>query len=120
MTEPMSEAQRRPKLSVVIPVYNEANMIEEILRRVAAVRIDKEIVVVDDCSTDGTRDVLRQIEIGEGPACSETPGGDAGLAGSNPRVFYQDRNQGKRRGLAARLCGSAQRNSADSGRRSRI
>ena len=85
MTEPINELKRRPKLSVVIPVYNEAKTIQEILRRVAAVKIDKEIVVVDDCSADGTRDVLRQLETG----------GDARLTGSNLRVFYQDRNQGK-------------------------
>ncbi|MGE5277917.1 MAG: glycosyltransferase family 2 protein [Acidobacteriota bacterium] len=48
------------KLSVLIPVYNEARTIDEILRLVAAVPIEKEIVVVDDGSTDGTRDVLRQ------------------------------------------------------------
>ncbi len=66
MTEPINEPKRRPKLSVVIPVYNEADTIQEILRRVAAVRIDKEIVVVDDFSTDGTRDVLRQLEMGGG------------------------------------------------------
>jgi glycosyltransferase involved in cell wall biosynthesis len=94
VTEPSNEPKRRPKLSVVIPVYNEAKTIQEILRRVAAVKIDKEIVVVDDCSADGTRDVLRQLETS----------GDAGLAGSNLRVFYQDRNQGKgaalRRGFA--------------------
>jgi glycosyltransferase involved in cell wall biosynthesis len=95
VTEPTNELKSRRKLSVVIPVYNEAKTIQEILRRVAAVKIDKEIVVVDDCSVDGTRDVLRQLE---------SDRGDAGLAGSNLRVFYQDRNQGKgaalRRGFA--------------------
>jgi glycosyltransferase involved in cell wall biosynthesis len=100
----MNEPMRRPKLSVVMPVYNEMETIHEILRRVAAVKIDKEIVIVDDFSTDGTRDVLRQLETSLGHASSETPGGDAGLAGSNLRIFYQDRNQGKgaalRRGFA--------------------
>ncbi len=47
------------KLSVVIPVYNEKATILEILRRVRAVDLPKEIIVVDDCSTDGTREVLR-------------------------------------------------------------
>ena len=51
-----------PVLSVVIPVYNERETIEELLRRVAAVPIDKQIVCVDDCSTDGTRDVLRDLQ----------------------------------------------------------
>ena len=81
----MNEPTRRPKLSVVIPAYNEVETIQEILRRVAAVRIDKEIVVVDDFSTDGTRDVLRRLETSL----------DSLLAESNLRVFYQDRNQGK-------------------------
>ena len=41
-----------PKLSVVIPVYNERATIEEILRRVQAVSIEKEIILVDDGSTE--------------------------------------------------------------------
>src|SRR5438093_2450938 len=49
------------KLSIVIPVYNEAATIREIIDRVRAVDVDKEIIVVDDCSSDGTRDVLRSL-----------------------------------------------------------
>jgi glycosyltransferase involved in cell wall biosynthesis len=52
-------------LSVVIPAYNEERTIEEIVDAVAAVPIDKEIVVVDDCSRDGTLRVLERLE-GEG------------------------------------------------------
>jgi glycosyltransferase involved in cell wall biosynthesis len=48
-------------LSVVIPVYNEAGTILHLIDRVRAVTIEKEIIVVDDCSTDGTRDVLRSL-----------------------------------------------------------
>ncbi len=48
-------------LSVVIPVYNEKKTIHEILRRVRAVPINKQIIVVDDCSTDGTREILREM-----------------------------------------------------------
>lgn len=50
------------KLSVVIPVYNERGTIQELLRRVRAAPVDaeKEIVAVDDCSSDGTRDILSQ------------------------------------------------------------
>jgi glycosyltransferase involved in cell wall biosynthesis len=48
-------------LSVVIPVYNERNTIKEILRHVRAVPIAKQIILVDDCSTDGTRDILKQL-----------------------------------------------------------
>jgi glycosyltransferase involved in cell wall biosynthesis len=65
------------KLSVVIPVYNEKQWIRELVRRVQAVPIPKEIVLVDDCSTDGTRDILRELE------------------GEGLRVFYQAVNQGK-------------------------
>jgi glycosyltransferase involved in cell wall biosynthesis len=49
-------------LSVVIPVYNERNTIHEILRRVRAVPVRKQIIVVDDCSSDGTREILKQLE----------------------------------------------------------
>jgi len=71
------------KLSVVIPVYNEAPWIRELVRRVQAVPIPKEIVLVDDCSTDGTQDILRTLE------------------GEDLRVYYQQVNQGK--GAALRL-----------------
>ena len=48
------------KLSVVIPCYNEAKTIRTIVDRVRAAPVaDKEIIIVDDCSRDGTRDLLR-------------------------------------------------------------
>jgi glycosyltransferase involved in cell wall biosynthesis len=65
------------KLSVVIPVYNEERWIREVVRRVQAVPINKELVIVEDCSTDKTRDILKELE------------------GGNVRIFYQERNQGK-------------------------
>jgi glycosyltransferase involved in cell wall biosynthesis len=65
------------KLSVVIPVYNEERWIRDVVRRVQAVPIPKEIVIVEDCSKDRTRDILRELEGGE------------------IRVFYQPHNQGK-------------------------
>lgn len=66
------------KLSVVIPVYNEVNTIEEILAQVRAVNLADEIIIVDDGSTDGTRDKLKAQE--------------SQLA---TLVIYQARNQGK-------------------------
>lgn len=65
------------KLSVVIPVYNEKDTIREICACVKAVAIDKEIILVDDCSTDGTRELLQ---------C---------LADDTTRVIMHDRNMGK-------------------------
>ncbi|HJS74540.1 MAG TPA: glycosyltransferase family 2 protein, partial [Vicinamibacteria bacterium] len=68
-----------PEISVVIPCYNEVATIEAILDAVRASEIrDKEILVVDDGSTDGTRDKLRSLD------------GEDGV-----RVIYHERNQGK-------------------------
>ncbi len=88
------------RLSVVIPVYNERLTLPEILQRVQAVAIPKEIVIVDDCSTDGTRAYLRELEAELAEARQ------AGLADEKNeiRVLYQPVNQGKgaalRRGFA--------------------
>jgi glycosyltransferase involved in cell wall biosynthesis len=54
------------KLSVVIPVYNEKKTILEVLDRVRKVAISKEIIVVDDCSTDGTREILQALPASDG------------------------------------------------------
>jgi glycosyltransferase involved in cell wall biosynthesis len=67
------------RLSVVIPVYNEAGTIAEIIERVRGIAIDKEIIVVDDCSTDGTREVLARLD-GQIPELT---------------VLYHERNRGK-------------------------
>lgn len=64
-------------LSVVIPVYNEREYILEIIQRVQDVGLANEIIVVDDFSTDGTRDVL------------------AAIADPMVKVFFHDKNQGK-------------------------
>jgi glycosyltransferase involved in cell wall biosynthesis len=94
-----------PHLSVVIPVYNESATIEEILGRVQAVALEKEIVVVDDFSTDGTRDLLARIAAGAaGQGEAILPRGGAPLRADNIRIFFQDKNRGKgaalRRGFA--------------------
>lgn len=51
---------RQPVLSVILPVFNEVQTVDQLLRRVAAQGYDKEIIVVDDGSTDGTSDVLQR------------------------------------------------------------
>ncbi|HEX2922421.1 MAG TPA: glycosyltransferase, partial [Chloroflexota bacterium] len=50
-------------LSVLIPVFNERDSIEELLQRVASVPVQKEIVVVNDCSRDGTGEILNEMRI---------------------------------------------------------
>lgn len=65
-------------LSIVIPVYNEVGNIKEILKRVQAQKLANEIIIVDDGSTDGTRDVLRELD-----------------GSSNVRVILHEKNKGK-------------------------
>jgi glycosyltransferase involved in cell wall biosynthesis len=76
------------KLSVIIPVYNEVESIKEILKRVKATKLTKEIVVVDDGSKDGTREILKKLD------------GKSGV-----RVILHEHNKGKgaavRTGLTA-------------------
>ena len=55
-----------PLLSVVMPVYNERDTIEEIIARVMAVSVRKELIVVDDGSKDGTRDILPRLQARHG------------------------------------------------------
>lgn len=90
-TRPSSPAAAGRRFSIVIPVYNERATIEKILAAIEAADIpglEKEIIIVDDGSTDGTREILRA------------------LAGKRPyTVIFQERNEGKgaalRRGFAA-------------------
>lgn len=73
------EASKYKKLSVIVPVYNERNTVAEIIRRMREVElpVELEIVLVDDGSTDGTREVLPQI------------------TDSTVRVVLHERNKGK-------------------------
>ena len=89
---PLTKRARRltadPLVSVVMPVYNERDTIDEIIRRVLAVTLRTELIVVDDGSTDGTSEILDQLQ-------HELPF----------QLLRQPRNQGKgaalRRGFAA-------------------
>ena len=72
------------KLSVVIPVYNEKKTLSELICRVEAVKLEKEIIIVDDASTDGTRDLLKKYEGQE-----------------RFKVIYQSKNAGKGSALRA-------------------
>lgn len=66
------------KLSIVIPIYNERETLETLIAKVNAVDYDKEILLIDDFSTDGTREILKNYENKE-----------------NFQVLYHNRNQGK-------------------------
>jgi len=72
------------KLSVVIPVYNEKKTLSELICRVEAVKLEKEIIIIDDASTDGTRDLLKKYEEQE-----------------RFKVIYQSKNAGKGSALRA-------------------
>ena len=72
------------KLSIVIPVYNESETIYEIIKRVEAVNGDKEVIIVDDGSTDGTRILLEKFE-----------------ERKDFKVIYQPENKGKGAALRA-------------------
>lgn len=54
-----------PQLSIVLPVYNERPTILEVLERVRALACTKEIIIVDNCSTDGTREILQGLQYPE-------------------------------------------------------
>lgn len=66
------------KLSIVIPIYNERETLETLIAKVNSVDYDKEILLIDDFSSDGTREVLKRYENKE-----------------NFQVLYHDHNQGK-------------------------
>lgn len=66
------------KLSIVIPIYNERETLETLIAKVNAVDYDKEILLIDDFSSDGTREVLKKYENKK-----------------NFQVLYHDHNQGK-------------------------
>ncbi len=72
--------QQRLTVSVIIPCYNEVNTIEDVLERVKEVGVVDEIVIVDDGSTDGTREILQRLEAQADPLV---------------KIIYRERNGGK-------------------------
>ena len=96
-----------PTLSIVIPIYNEMASLKELLQQVVNVEIGmkKELILVDDFSTDGTRDVLKQIEGMEDISCeirsylevTEMPVNKKkkNTDEISAKVFYHDVNKGK-------------------------
>ena len=81
------EAGALVKLSIVIPVYNEERHVLDVLRRVAAVPVEKELVIVNDASRDGTKAVLDEIE--------KDPSRVGGSGKTELRIFHQPVNRGK-------------------------
>lgn len=66
------------KITVIIPAFNEKNTIQEIVRRVQAMKMVDEIIIVDDGSTDGTRDLISNMD-----------------GKNNVRIILHEKNQGK-------------------------
>lgn len=74
------------KLSVLVPVYNEERTLDEVIGRVCAFPFPKEVILVDDGSTDGSREILERVQRSNRGANDPY---------NEIRVFFQPRNQGK-------------------------
>lgn len=81
------------KLSVVIPAYNEIYTIEELLFKVQQVDLEKEIIIVDDGSTDGTKEFLIKLQKNKGEVKLDKINKFVNV--DNIRIFFQEINKGK-------------------------
>jgi glycosyltransferase involved in cell wall biosynthesis len=85
-------------LSVIIPAYNEMGFIEQVLRKVLATPFEKEIIIIDDGSTDGTREYLRTLE--KGPSMLPLATESGGTTYSSVMKFiFHEKNAGKGGGV---------------------
>lgn len=66
-----------PLISVIVPVYNEVKTIKQIIEKIYSVNIDKEIIIIDNCSTDGTHKILSELHY------------------NNLKIIYHTTNRGK-------------------------
>jgi glycosyltransferase involved in cell wall biosynthesis len=87
------------KLSIIIPVYNEVETLREIVGRVSRVDLDKELVIVDDASTDGGRGLLQ--ELSERGIEHWLPNPNLCRGTNEVRVLFQPKNSGKGAALRA-------------------
>ena len=84
---PQAVTSSNMEISIIIPVYNECATIREVVRRVLEQPFAKEVIIVDDCSTDGTRELLQQ---------TEWP--------PNVHILYHEKNMGKGAAIRTAIC----------------
>lgn len=80
------------EISVLVPVYNERDTILEVIRRVMEQPFEKELIIVDDCSTDGTRELLQGAQLPP-----------------NVHVLYHEKNLGKGAGIRTALSAASKK-----------
>src|SRR4051812_32002026 len=83
----MNPSDEQPILSIIVPVYNEQNTLQSIIKRIMDVKISQEIIVVDDGSTDDTPKILQRI--------IKNHQESGGNKKSRLKVFTHEKNKGK-------------------------